>query len=501
MCKNHKSGFLDYLTANGRSTPVDSTRLMLLIFILVGFSLIAACSGQPPPISTAISETPELKPTLTSIPATLSPTATITPQPTSSLGVKESDLDGLTLKFWHPWSGETGEAIQDSLTEFNTINNFGITVESISQGSLNSLYEKIATADKAAGLPNLAVGADYQIQSWISSGKPVTGLNNYVNDPEWGFHSDELADFFDIFLQQDVKEQNRFGLPAVRTAQVMYYNTSWAEELGFTSPPGSAAEFKEQVCAAAQAIQTNEDAQDDGSGGWLINTTPASVLSWMYAFNSSVLLPNENGYQFDSQETENAFLFLKELFDEGCAYEVLESPAEIDFAYRRALFITSSLSDLAYQTSEFERVENKDDWTVIGFPSPEGDAAISIYGPSYVMFAGTPEENLAAWLVIKWLLSPEQGAKIIEARGTFPIRASTMDFLDDYASEHPQWVAAQELLAHAQAEPGLESWGAVRWILSDVGTQIFRYYFTPDRIPATLELMDETAAELHQLSE
>ena len=45
--------------------------------------------------------------------------------------------------------------------------------------------------------------------------------------------------------------------------------------------------------------------------------------------------------------------------------------------------------------------------------------------------------------------------------------------------------------------PGLKSWKVVRWILGDVGTQIFRYYFTPQRIPATLELMDETAAELH----
>jgi ABC-type glycerol-3-phosphate transport system substrate-binding protein len=117
------------------------------------------------------------------------------------------------------------------------------------------------------------------------------------------------------------------------------------------------------------------------------------------------------------------------------------------------------------------------------------------------MFAGTPEENLAAWLVIKWLLSPEQAAKLIQARGTFPIRTSTMDFLEDYESEHPRWAAAQELLVHAQAEPGLESWGAVRWILGDVGTQIFRYYFTAERIPATLELMDETAEELHSLSE
>ena len=115
------------------------------------------------------------------------------------------------------------------------------------------------------------------------------------------------------------------------------------------------------------------------------------------------------------------------------------------------------------------------------------------------MFAGTPDENLAAWLVIKWLLSPEQDANLVEARGTFPVKASTLDLLDNYADEHPQWSAAQELLEHAKTEPGLDSWGSVRWILGDVGTQIFRYYFTPDRIPATLELMDETASELHAL--
>jgi hypothetical protein len=76
---------------------------------------------------------------------------------------------------------------------------------------------------------------------------------------------------------------------------------------------------------------------------------------------------------------------------------------------------------------------------------------------------------------------------------------SSREFLGDYAAEHPQWGAAQALLAGAVAEPGLESWGRVRWILGDVATQIFRYYFTPDRIAATLELMDETAAELNNL--
>jgi ABC-type glycerol-3-phosphate transport system substrate-binding protein len=189
------------------------------------------------------------------------------------------------------------------------------------------------------------------------------------------------------------------------------------------------------------------------------------------------------------------------LIDEGCAFEVLESPPEVEFVNRRALFITAPLSDVSFQNSEFEGSENDDRWTVIGFPSPAGDPSISIYGPSYFMFAGTPQENLGTWLVIKWLLSPEQDANLVEARGTFPVKISTLDLLDDYAGEHPQWFAAQALLEHAKAEPGLESWGRVRWILNDVGTQIFRYYFTPDRIPATLELMDETAGELHNLGD
>jgi multiple sugar transport system substrate-binding protein len=485
----------DYITPFGSCPPVNSTRLVF--FIVLYMILLVACNHQPTRVPTATNEILELTPTSTNTTSTIIPTAMATPQPPSSLGIKKSELTDLTIKFWYPWSGETGAAIQRSLEEFNAVNEFGITVEGTSYETIDSLYERINTTESASGLPNIAIGANYQIQSWLSDGKPVTGLNAFVNDPDWGLSAEELSDFYTIFLDQDVKEQNRFGFPAIRTAPLIFYNTSLAKELGFSDPPSSTEEFKEQACAAARAKSANDLPQDDGSGGWLINTTPDGILSWMYAFESPVVLPDGSGYTFNTPQTENAFLFLKELFDLGCAWEVLESPAEIEFANRSALFITGSLTDLSYQASEFERANNNDVWTVMGFPSPSGDAIIDVYGPSYVIFAGTPEENLAAWLVIKWLSSAEQQAQIIEARGTFPTRASTLDFLDSYARNNPQWAAAQDLLANARPEPELESWKVVRWVLGDVGTQIFRYYFTPDRLPATLELMDETAAELH----
>lgn len=472
--------------------------LVIMIFIMV---LLVNCSGQPTPPPIVASETPKPTPTPTSPTVTSTLTATITPQPTSSIEVIRSDLNGLSLTFWHPWSGETGTAIQESIDDFNATNDFGITVESTDQGTFNSLYERIETANPATELPNLTVAANYQILSWINSGKPITSLTNFVSDPEWGFSNEELADFYNVFLEQDVNGQNRFGFPAVRSSPLIFYNNTWAKELGFFSPPGTTEDFKEQACAAAQANRSNDISEDDGTGGWLIDTTPAGILSWMYAFGSSVIHPDGSGYLFNTPQTEDAFRYLKDLFDQGCAWEVMESTAEVEFANRRGLFITGSLADITYQDSEFDRAENNDAWTVIGFPSPQGEPVINVNGPSFVVFAGTPEENLAAWLLIKWLTSSEQQAKFIEAHGTFPIRVSAIDHLSSYGSEHPQWAASQKLLTTARPEPGLESWRVVRWILGDVGTQLFRYYYTPDRIPATLELMDETAAELHSLTD
>lgn len=486
----------DDLPPFARIVPVDPTSPVIRVLILGVFLLLAACGSQPSPTLTSTVAAPQA--TITSTRTPIAPTATVTPQPTSSLGVDQSALNGVTISFWHPWSGETGKVIQESIEEFNANNEYGITVESASQGTFNSLNDIIDNTDTGSGLPNLTIGSNYQILSWNSSGKRVVGLNAYVNDPEWGLSSDDQADFYPIFLEQDVSGQNRIGFPAVRSAQLMFYNTTWAEELGFTSPPNTTEEFKEQACQAARANNANDLPTDDGSGGWLINTTPSGILSWMYAFGSQVVRPDSSGYHFNTPQTEDTLSYLKEVFDEGCAWEVLESPAEVEFATRKALFVTGSLSDLAYQASEFERIGSDDNWTVIGFPSPQGEPVIDVYGPSFVMFASTPEENLATWLVIKWLTSAEQQAQLINASGTFPTRSSTMDFLADYASENPQWAAAQELITHARPEPGIQSWKEVRWVLGDVGTQIFRYYFTPDRIPSTLELMDETAAELHE---
>jgi ABC-type glycerol-3-phosphate transport system substrate-binding protein len=277
----------------------------------------------------------------------------------------------------------------------------------------------------------------------------------------------------------------------------MVYNQSWAEEMGYAVPPETPQEFREQACAAAQAMDLDTDPANNSHGGWAINTAPAAFLTWLYAFDSHVLAQGEASYHFDTAESEAALVYLKDLYDAGCAWEDNDEYPLPEFANRQALFATLPLSDLPALAAELERAENQDQWTVIGFPSDQAQPLITVYGPSFAMLGASPEEQLASWLLIKWLASPEEQARFITAGGTFPTRTSVSDLLKPYGVAHPQWAQAKSLLSTARTEPNLASWSVVRWALGDVATQVFRYYFTPDRIPATLALLDETAAELH----
>ena len=62
----------------------------------------------------------------------------------------------------------------------------------------------------------------------------------------------------------------------------------------------------------------------------------------------------------------------------------------------------------------------------------------------------------------------------------------------------PQWHAAINLMPVAHPEPAYQSWGIVRWAVSDAATQLFRSYFTSDSIPELVTFLDQTANDLHE---
>jgi multiple sugar transport system substrate-binding protein/sn-glycerol 3-phosphate transport system substrate-binding protein len=324
----------------------------------------------------------------------------------------------------------------------------------------------------------------------------IVDLNEYVNDPTWGLTAEEQADFYPVFWEQDVLGGKRLGIPAERSAQVLYYNQTWAEELGFDEPPTTPEEFNRQACAASEANRQDDLPDNDLTGGWMVTTEYAAMTGWMYAFGGEITPPGGSGYRFDTPEIEETFQFLRSLFDQGCAWIPESDPPETEFADRSGLFTAGSVAGIPHQSQVFERAENRDEWTVLPFPSPQEKPAISVYGPSFEILKSQPERQLAAWVLLKWLTLPENQAQLVQASGSFPVRRSTQEHLDSYAGRYPQWAAAQALIQYAHPEPAFQSWSTVRWAVSDASTQLFRYYFTIDQVSSLIKLLDETAKEL-----
>jgi len=411
-----------------------------------------------------------------------------TTDPVTSLGVEPDRLNGVTVEFWHGFSGAREQLLIEWVEAFNASNSFGITLSLTPQ---ENLFNSVQDAIRAGEPPDLTIGFAHQTAAWDQSTPPrenVVNLTPYLTDPVYGYSSDEMSDFYSGFLAQETANGKLLGLPVYRSAQVMLYNVSWAQELGFQTPPSTPEEFKTQACASAQA-------RGDGLGGWFINTDTPTTLGWIFAFGGEIVSP-EGLYRFNTPEAGAAFGFLKDLDDSGCAWQSEKLFPNAEFADRQALFFATSLSSLAIQKGAFDALGSADEWTMIPFPSPNGQAMTHNFGPAYNIFETTPEEQLAAWLFVQWASSPENQVRWTEISGSFPTRASTIGLLNAYIQGLPQWTRAYDLVPGGWGEPALPSWSTVRWVVSDAATQLFGFGFTADQIPTVLEELERTANEV-----
>ena len=453
------------------------------------FFIFSACTPSLP--SQASTSTPPPN-------ATENPSETHTPVPAvSSLKVEKEALRGVQVKLWHPWFGAEASLIDSQVAKFNTENEWGIVVSAESKTNYTELFSQTEAALKDATYPQIVIGFPEHALEWQDH---VVDLTPYASDPFYGFNPSEISDFPTVVWDQDDVDGKRFGMPAQRTARFLFYNQSWARELGFDSPPATSSEFEQQACAAHKALGSDEDPNNDALGGWLIDTNAMTPLAWMLAFGGGV--QEEKGYRFLTPGNIAAFKYVKVLQQKNCAWVASpDLPASDRFASRQALFATASLEDLPDQARAFTAANSRDEWTVLKFPGDEHDALV-VYGSSFIMFESDDVTQLASWLFIRWILSPENQARWVQSTGLFPLRDSTMNLLADYSASHPQWREAVKLLPDGANTPQLASWRLVKIMLEDGFRDMFDTIRHPDltdgQIPLILKQMDDTAQDLNK---
>ena len=407
----------------------------------------------------------------------------------SLLEAAPESLRGTTIHIWHAFTGPAATLFSTQLNEFNTGNEWGIILQQAAMLDYRTLFEEINTALEGNVLPDIVVVPPEFALSWQQN---VTDLTPYVEDPLYGLTDEEIADIPAIFWQQDEVEGFRLGVPAQRTARLLVQNATWAGELGMDSPPPDSESFREQACAGNQAKKEDDVVSNDGYGGWVVDSDLYTSLSWLVAFKGGVFEYGQ--FNFNRPSNKDALSFLKKLFDDSCAYLSTEPLSYTPLVNRSALFTTVGLGDLTNVTRAFEISGSGDTWKVLPFPGKE--TAIIVYGPSYTIMQSTRERQLAAWLFVRWLLSPERQARWVEKTGLFPLRNSSLDLLADYRTGHPQWDEAVDLLSVAQGYPQTASWYEIKFILGDGVYSLFRMDIPGENISDVLTDMDATTEEL-----
>ncbi|MDX2137454.1 MAG: extracellular solute-binding protein [Chloroflexota bacterium] len=384
------------------------------------------------------------------------------------------DPSGQTVVYWHQFSDAQLETMTAIVNDFNTTNEWGITVEAVAQGNYNDIRELMNAGIISGELPNLVAGFGNDGASYFRDGAAVD-LNTYVMDATWGLSEEDMAGLVPGILDANAQTSAPFNgellaWPHQFSAQVMVSNQTLLSALGYDAPPTTVEEFIEVSCAAANSTGPNgEDVQ-----GFPITTDPSLFES--FVANQGGAIFADGAYTFTSEPVIASFQLYKDLYDQGCGYIPAERFAEqTDFSLGLTPYIATSTAGFTFVVAAFEESGVDAELVVSTFPHTEGNEALQIFVPSIIMVPSTPEVQLASWLFLKHLTTVDPAAQWTEGTGYFNPVAATAPLLTEEnfyrADIFPLFSAANSFLSNEAIStytgPQVVSYGAVRGLVSE----------------------------------
>ena len=258
------------------------------------------------------------------------------------------------------------------MEEFNANNEYGIVVEALEQGQYSDLEDKVNAGIQSGDIPQIAQAYTSALNNWDTVDL-VVDLNQFVYDETYGLTEDEISDIYPGVFNLGVTTVGaRLGWRFSQSANVMVYNFTWAQELGFDAAPTTPEELKAQLCAAAEANAGDDNPDNDGTGGMVWYPSASNYLSFLHAFGGVELNADVTAYDFNTPAAKAAALYVNDLKASGCTFET-ESYPNPEQANRLALVTLSSTSGLAYYGYAFaDGAFPDDEWGFLAFPGADG---------------------------------------------------------------------------------------------------------------------------------
>lgn len=396
----------------------------------------AAEPTQPAPTAAPKAAEPT-KPAPTAAPTAAPTVVKINNPPKTPEEVDAIDLTGkkVTVTYWHNRPQKDQELLQAMLDEFNKTNPYGITAKAeIGGASYNDVYNKINAAIQAGAPPEISVAYQNQAAFYRNQGA-VIDLNPFIKSKKYGLSEADLKDYFPTFLASDANPQFKgevLGFPTQRSMEVMYVNLDWLKKLGYDKIPTDWKTWEEVACKASDPANKKY--------GWAFRHDASNFASQVFSRGGRILAEDGSAYVFNSQAGIDTLAMIQRMFANKCAVEIPTSERygeQNRFAAGEVLFVFASSSGLPFYQDAVNKGA-KFNWDIAMLPNT-GKPAINLYGASVSVFKTTPEKELAAWLVIKFLGAKEQTTRWAVATGYLPVRQSAKADVIAAFKKDPAW--------------------------------------------------------------
>src|SRR5690625_1396838 len=218
------------------------------------------------------------------------------------------DPSGQTVTFWYQHSGSRENALQKLIDQFNSENEYGITVVGEFQGGYSDIFKKMLALLGTSDVPNIVVAYQNQAATY----QVVDGLidmNPLVNSEKWGLTDADKEDFFSGFYTSDIYptfDNKRLGIAPNRSMEMLYVNLDWLEELrstghvSFDGAPQTPDQFREAACAATNHPFSGATALGNPYG-YELSVDASRFASWVFGFGGNVFDVDANAYTLNSE--------------------------------------------------------------------------------------------------------------------------------------------------------------------------------------------------------
>jgi len=372
------------------------------------------------------------------------------------------------VHLWHSLTGTREQALRNIASSYERSNPYGIRV----RVEFHSALHKEILASVSAGTPPDVVVAPCQRVAEYAAAGWVVPLTEYVKSARYGLTALERLDLQPTSLGGCLSASTNQALGLVFDSRmvVMYYNADWLRELGADSPPRTWEAFR-ALCNEARDV-------DAGTWGYSAAVDGSLVLNWILGLGGSALDTDSQQASLDSPESVASLSVLRDTLHDDCGFCLSGSSSEArGWESGKVLFsfgMTAELPGRAAEPPSF-------DWDIAPVPHLTDEPVLSAQGCTLGILRSTPRQQLAAWLLLKWLMQPSKDAQWVLASGSLPMLRSTryLPEIETFLEALPQFSTAFDLITYAKPEPSLPEWPEIRALLAGAAQIICQQRIDP----------------------